>query len=59
MERKFPLLACAAWLAFVADVAATAVLIVSDAPTELTVSVVALQLLGVYTIIVWHVAKRH
>jgi hypothetical protein len=61
MESKptFPWTAVVAWIAIVTDLGATALLLFSDAPTSLKLAVTGVQCLGVYTITIWHLGRRH
>jgi hypothetical protein len=54
---RFPLALLAAWLAFVADLGGTAALLFSDAPGVLKVAVAGGGALGLYTIVIWYVAR--
>jgi hypothetical protein len=47
-----------AWIALIADLGATAALVLSNAPAPLRIGVPSLQALGGYTILIWYVARR-
>ena len=59
IRPRFPTLAIAAWLAFVADLGGTAALLSSDAPLTLKIGVSGLSAVGLYTIVVVYLTRRH
>lgn len=55
---KFPMRAFLTWIAIVADLGGTAGLFIADVPLALKVGVGALEALGFYTILVFHLGRR-
>lgn len=56
---ELPTRAILRWLAIVADLGGTAWLGMSNAPLVLKLGVGGLELLGLYTIAIWYLARRH
>jgi len=57
-QPKFPTRAVLTWIAIVADLGGTAGLFIADVPVALKVTVGALEGLGFYTILVFHLGRR-